>query len=59
MKRISHKGFTILELMVVTTIIGIIALMGIPSVRTATHRATATATASDLRKLSDAVELYS
>ena len=58
MKRTSHKGFSILELMVVTTVIGIIALMGIPSVRTATDRAAATVTANDLRKFGDAVELY-
>ncbi len=45
--------------MVVTTVIGIIALMGIPSVRTATDRAEATVTANDLRKFGDAVELYS
>lgn len=59
MKRKPQKGFSIIELMVVTTVIGIIALMGIPSVRTATHRATATVTASDLRKFGDAIELYS
>jgi prepilin-type N-terminal cleavage/methylation domain-containing protein len=55
----SKKGFSIIELMVVVTTIGILALLSVPGVRGATDRTQATATANDLRVFSEAVEFYS
>ena len=55
----SKAGFTIIELMVVVATIGILALLGVPSVRLAKDRTEATATANDLRVFTEAVEFYS
>jgi type IV pilus assembly protein PilA len=44
--------------MVVITVIGILALLGVPSIILAAHRAEATATANDVRTFTDAIELY-
>ena len=52
------SAFTIIELMVVVTTIGILALLSVPGVRQATDRTRATTTANDLRVFIDAVEFY-
>lgn len=52
-------GFSLIELMVVVTTIGILALLGIPGIRIATERTAATAAASDLRVFTEAVEFFS
>lgn len=54
-----HKGFTIVELMVVVTVVGILALLGMPGIRMARERTEATATANDLRVFTEAIEFYS
>jgi prepilin-type N-terminal cleavage/methylation domain-containing protein len=53
------RAFTLIELMVVVTTIGILALLGIPGIRMAADRTEATATANDLRVFTEAVEFYS
>lgn len=54
-----QKGFTIIELVVVVTVIGILALLGMPGIRLARERTEATATANDLRVFTEAIEFYS
>ena len=58
MKAKRRAGFSIVELMVVVTTIGILALMGMPGIRIARERTEATATANDLRVYTEAVEFY-
>lgn len=53
-----QAGFSIIELMVVVTTIGLLALMGLPGIRSASERAEATATANNLRIYTEAVEFY-
>jgi len=53
------SGFSIIELMVVVTTIGILALLGIPGIRMAADRTEAIATANDIRVFSEAVEFFS
>jgi prepilin-type N-terminal cleavage/methylation domain-containing protein len=59
MKADQSKGFTIVELMVVVTTIGILALLGMPGIRMAQERTQATATANDIRVFTEAIEFYS
>ena len=60
MKQVKHpRGFSLIELMVVVTVIGILALLGMPGIRIAKERTEATATASDIRVFTDAIEFYS
>jgi len=53
------RAFSIIELMVVVTVIGIFALLGIPGIRMAADRTEATATANDIRVFTEAVEFFS
>ena len=53
------KGFSLVELMVVTTVIGILALLAVPGVTVAAQRAKATAAANDIRVFTNAIEFYS
>ncbi len=55
----AQKGFTIVELMVVVTTIGILALLGMPGIKLAKERTEATAAANDLRVFTEAIEFYS
>ena len=59
MKIQRRKGCTIIELMVVVTTIGILALLGLPGIRMARDRTEATTTANDLRVFTEAIEFYS
>lgn len=51
-------GFTLVELMLVTVIIGLIASISAPFVQTARDRAFVTAAKSDLRNIQTAIETY-
>lgn len=53
------RGFSIIELMVVVTVIGILALLAVPGILIAADRAEATAAANDIRVMSNAIEFYS
>lgn len=53
------RGFSLVELMVVVTTIGILALLSIPGVKQASDRTRATTAANDLRVFTDAIEFYS
>lgn len=59
MKTQLKAGFTIVELMVVVTTIGILAMLGMPGIRMARERTQATATANDVRIFTEAIEFYS
>lgn len=59
MKFKRKEAFTIVELMVVVTTIGILTLLGMPGIRMAQERTQATATANDVRVLTEAIEFYS
>lgn len=59
MKVKRKQGFTIIELMVVVTTIGILALLGMPGIRMARDRTEATTTSNDLRVFTEAIEFYS
>lgn len=60
MKKAQHTaGFTIIELMVAVTMIGILALLGMPGIDIARERTAATATANDVRVFTEAIEFYS
>lgn len=52
------RAFSIIELMVVVTTIGLLALIGTPSAKQAANQAKATALANDLRLFVHAIELY-
>ena len=53
------RGFSLVELMVVTTVIGLLALLAVPGVLAAAQRAEATAAANDIRVFTNAIEFYS
>ena len=53
------RAFTIIELMIVVTTIGLLALLSMPGIRRATDHTRATTTANDLRIFAEAVEFYS
>ncbi len=52
------QGFTLLEIMIVVSIIGLLATMAIPNYLRARHRSQAVQVMSDLRALDAAVQLY-
>jgi len=51
-------AFSIIELMVVVTTIGIVALLGVPGISKAAQRTEAVATGNDIRVFSEAIEFY-
>ena len=53
------RAFSLIELMVVVTTIGILALLATPGIRLAADRTQATATANDIRVFTEAIEFYS
>ncbi|MEO0510788.1 MAG: type II secretion system protein [Verrucomicrobiota bacterium] len=58
MRQRCKVGFSIAELLVVVTTIGILALLGMPGIRIARERTQATTTANDLRVYTEALEFY-
>lgn len=54
-----NQGFSLIEIMIAVTVLGIIALLWIPSYRLIVDKSEATTTANDMRTFTDAVEFYS
>lgn len=53
-----NKGFTLIELLIAMAILGILATVGLASFRTAQMRGRDTERKSDLKQISNALELY-
>lgn len=58
MHQIAQRGFNIIELMVVVSIIGLLSMLAIPNIRRTAELTEAVALANNVRVLTDAVELY-
>jgi len=54
----NSRGFTLLELLIVTAIIGIIAAIAIPNLLNAIHRGRQARTIGDLRSLTTGIAMY-
>lgn len=59
MKRPRTAGFSIIELAVVTMIIGLLTVLAIPRFELIRNSANATVTANDIRQFREAIEVYS
>jgi len=58
MKKVGHRGFTLVELMIVVAIIGILAAIAIPQFAKYRERAFNSAALSDVRNLRTDLEGY-
>jgi general secretion pathway protein G len=56
--RTSQRGFTLLELLIVVTILGALAAMVVPNLLHALHNARQKRTMSSMRGLSEGIEMY-
>lgn len=54
----NKKGFTLTELLIVVSIIGVIASLAIPNLLSATHKTKQKATMADMKSVGTAVEMY-
>lgn len=54
-----YKGFSLVEVMVVVSVVGILALMSIPGIRQGRETAEAIKTANDIRVFINAIDFYS
>lgn len=59
MKRRNPRAFSIIELAVVVTTIGVLALLGFPGFRQVKDRALATVAANDIQVFTNAIEIFS
>jgi type II secretory pathway pseudopilin PulG len=58
MRRRGTEGFTVIEIGIVVAIIGLLALLAVPSITKARRKAQATRVANDLRVFGDAFQQY-
>jgi len=56
--KLKNKGFTLIELLIVIVILGILATVGLGNFRTAQMRGRDTQRKSDLKQITNAIELY-
>ena len=58
-RTVGHGGFTLVELLVVITVIGVLSALAIPNLINALHRGKQKATMADLHSIAEAIEVYS